>query len=124
MTPAEYNQAFQKRTKAFAVGIIKLCELLPKTTAAFVIAKQLIRSATSLAANYRASCIARSDKERYAKLCIVIEETDESQFWLEMIFESGMMEQHALAEMSKEAAEFIKVFMSYRASLAAHIGKP
>lgn len=121
MTAAEYNQLFQKRTKAFAVSIIKLSETLPKSTSSFVISKQLIRSATSVAANYRASCIARSDKERFAKLCVVIEETDESLFWLEMLLEANIIDQHSLNAHLQEATELLKVFMSYRASLKSHL---
>jgi four helix bundle protein len=123
MTAAEYNQLFQKRTKAFALDIIKLIEALPKSTSAFVIGKQLIRSATSVAANYRASCIARSDKERFAKICIVIEETDESLFWLEMLLESRMIEAPLLDPHLREAQELVKVFMSYRTSLKTHLTK-
>jgi four helix bundle protein len=121
MTPAEYNRAFQKRTKAFALAVIKLTEELPKRTAAFVISKQLIRAATSVAANYRASCIARSDKERFAKLCIVIEEADESLFWLEMLQESGLARPEFLHAHLQEASELVKVFMAYRTSLGAHL---
>ena len=82
MTSAEYNQLFQQQTKWFAIAVIRLTEKLSKTNATIIMSKQIIRYATSVAANYRASCIARSDKERYAKLCIVIEEADESLFWL------------------------------------------
>ncbi len=121
MTAAEYNQLFQKRTKVFAIGIIKLSETLPKSTPSLVISKQLIRSATSVAANYRASCIARSDKERYAKLCVVIEETDESLFWLEMLLEANITDQHSLNAHLQEATELLKVFMSYRARLKSHL---
>jgi four helix bundle protein len=121
MTAAEYNQVFQKRTKSFALGIIKLSETLPKTTPSFVISKQLIPSATSVAANYRASCIARSDKERYAKLCVVIEEADESLFWLEMLLEGNIGDMAMLDTHLREATELVKVFMSYRASLKTHL---
>ena len=110
MTPAEYNRAFQKRTKAFALAVIKLTEELPKRTAAFVISKQLIRAATSVAANYRASCIARSDKERYAKLCIVIEEADESLYWLEVSKEAGLITVPLIDELMKEANELVCIF--------------
>ncbi|MBS1628893.1 MAG: four helix bundle protein [Bacteroidetes bacterium] len=121
MTPSEYNQVFQKRTKAFALLVIKLSDDLPKRTASFVISKQLIRAATSVAANYRASCISRSDKERFAKLCIVIEETDEAMFWLEMLQESGLVQSAFLNAPLQEASELLKVFMAYRSSLGAHL---
>ena len=76
----EFRDKMQKRTKAFVLRVIKLCQSLPKSNEANVIGKQLLRSATSVGANYRASCRARSPKEFYSKICIVIEEADESMF--------------------------------------------
>ena len=75
----------KKRTKQFALRAIKLVESLPKTQTAKVIGDQLLRSSTSVPANYRASCRARSNAEFRAKLGIVEEETDESVFWMEML---------------------------------------
>jgi hypothetical protein len=110
MTAAEYNQLFQKRTKIFALGIIKLSETLPNTTPSFAISKQLIRSATSLAANYRASCIARSDRGNRR-----------ITFWLEMLLEGNIAEKAILEIHVQEATELLKVFMSYRSSLKSHL---
>jgi len=75
----------KKKTKRCAIDIIKLCDQLPQTESSRVIKYQLIKSCTSVAANYRASCVARSKREFYSKLCIVNEEADETQFWLELI---------------------------------------
>ena len=75
----------KKRTKQFALRVINLVESLPNTQAAKVIGNQLLRSSTSVPANYRASCRARSNAEFMAKLGIVEEETDESVFWMEML---------------------------------------
>jgi len=73
----EYREAFKQRLKLFALRAIKLYQALPKTGEAQIIGKQLLRSATSVAANYRASCRARSGKEFQSKLSIVVEEADE-----------------------------------------------
>ncbi len=83
----DFNQIFRDRTKNFSLSIIKLLSPLPYSDAVSVIRKQIIRSATSVAANYRAVSRARSDKERFAKICIVVEEIDETQLWLEIIEE-------------------------------------
>jgi len=74
----EFKEAFKKRLKQFALRVIKLYQALPKTGEAQVIGNQLLRSATSVAANYRASCRARSKKEFHSKLSIVVEEADET----------------------------------------------
>lgn len=81
----------QHRTKKLALEIIKLTKQLPNNRVGWTFSDQIIRSATSVAANYRAVCRARSDKEFIAKMGIVIEEADETLFWLEMIDESGIM---------------------------------
>lgn len=81
----------QHRTKKLALEIIKLAKQLPNNRVGWTFSDQIIRSATSVAANYRAVCRARSDKEFIAKMGIVIEEADETLFWLEMIDESGIM---------------------------------
>ncbi len=79
-----------ERTKMFALEVIKFYQKLPHTGAANVMGNQLLRCGTSVAANYRASRRARSDREFYSKLCIVVEETDETGLWLELIKESGI----------------------------------
>jgi len=94
--------AFKKRTKDLALRIIKLFQVLPKTDEARIIEKQLLRSATSVAANYRASCRARSDAEFFSKISIVVEEADETLFWLEMLFEAEIIPQEKLAALLKE----------------------
>jgi len=81
------------RTKRFALRILKLCDSLPKTDAARTIGRQLLRCGTSVAANYRAVGRARSRAEFVAKIGVVIEEADESTFWLELLVESGIMSQ-------------------------------
>ncbi|MES2762003.1 MAG: four helix bundle protein [Bacteroidota bacterium] len=77
-----FAEEFKTKTKKFAIDIIIFCKSLPKSDEGFIIKKQLIRSATSVAANYRAVCRARSDAEFFSKLSIVVEEADESVFWM------------------------------------------
>ncbi len=80
----DYNQVFRDRTKKFSIQIIEAISVLPYSDTISIIRKQVIRSSTSVAANYRAANRARSEKERYSKVCIVVEEIDETQFWLEL----------------------------------------
>lgn len=89
MNKLEKIEVFKKRTKEFALRIIKLYQHLPKNDEARIIGKQLLRSATPVAAYYRAACRARSDAEFFSKISIVVEEADESLFWLEIIFRIG-----------------------------------
>jgi four helix bundle protein len=99
----------KNRTKTFALQIINIVELLPNTIPGRTIANQLIRSGTSVAANYRATNRARSDKEFIAKIGVVIEEADETEFWLELIQEKGWLEVNSL---KKEASELVAIFVS------------
>jgi len=102
----------RKRTKQFAIRIIRLFRSLPKTDEARVIGRQLLRAATSVAANYRAVCRARSRADFTAKLGIVLEETDESLFWLELLGDIGIIKKSKLALLMEEADELIRIFNS------------
>jgi len=84
-TKEEFADWFRRRTKKFAIDVIKFCKGLPQNTASRAISYQIIKSSTSVADNYRAVCRARSGKEFYAKLCITVEEANESEFWMDMI---------------------------------------
>jgi four helix bundle protein len=90
------------RTKGFAIATVKLVQSLPRTRPAFVLGDQLLRSGTSVAANYRAACRARSRKEFVAKLGIVEEEADESLFWLDLLRETGLVQGERVALLIKE----------------------
>jgi four helix bundle protein len=83
-----------------------------------VIRKQIIRSGTSVAANYRAVCRARSERERYAKMCIVVEETDETAFWLELIEDLEILPIAKVGEFKSETEEILKVMSSYKKKLS------
>ena len=117
MTKAELKQ----RTKQFALRIIKVADALPKTTAGFVIGKQLIKAGTAVAANYRAACRGRSDAEFLSKITVVEEEADESLFWLEMVLESGMLSKKLLNDLVKEANELTAIFTSTGKTLKSKI---
>ena len=101
----EPNKDLRSRTKAFALRVIRLTPALPKSLTAQIIGKQLLRSATSVGANYRAACRARSPAEFRAKLGIVEEEADESSYWIELLGESEIMDQHRLQDLLTESNE-------------------
>jgi len=100
----------QSRTKQFAIRIVKLFRSLPRTEEARVIGKQVLRSGTSVAANYRAVCRARSKAEFIAKVGVVVEEADETVFWLELLSETGIVEPRKLGELLLEANELLAIF--------------
>jgi len=100
------------RTKSFAVSIIRMVDKLPRSIATEVIARQLIRSATSVAANYRAACRGRSKAEFIAKLQIVLEESDETQYWLELLLELGSLDRQLLQDSMQEADELTAIFVT------------
>jgi|SRR5438876_10920921 len=98
----------KKRTKAFALRILKLVDALPKTTVGRALASQIVRSGTSIAANY-AACRARSTADFIAKMGIVEEEADETLFWLELLEESELVSATKLAAIKQEANELIAI---------------
>jgi four helix bundle protein len=100
------------RTKRFALDAIKFCSQLPNKMEFQVISRQLIRSATSVAANYRAVCRAKSKPDFINKLFIVEEEADESEFWLEMLAELRSSDKTELARLSNEASQLTAIMVS------------
>ena len=101
------EQAFQNRTKKLAVRVIKMSEALPKSWAAEVIGKQIVRSSSSVGSNYRAACRAKSKPDMIHKLKIVEEEADETLFWLELLIESDLVAESRLKELMKETDELL-----------------
>ena len=99
----------KKRTKAFALRILKLVDALPKTTVGRALASQIVRSGTSIAANYRAACRAKSTADFIAKMGIVEEEADETLFWLELLEESDLLLAAKLTAIKQEADELIAI---------------
>ena len=104
----------QERTKRFALRILKLIEHLPDTIGGRVLANQLARSATSVGANYRAACRARSRAEFASKIGTVAEEADESLFWLELIRDGKFMSEKRISALATEADELTAIFTSGR----------
>jgi len=112
MKPAD----LQIRTKTFALRVIKVAEFLQRHPIGKFIANQIFRSSTSVAANYRAACRARSAKDFIAKLGIVIEEVDETAFWLELSGESGFLKSEQINDLFKEANEITAIMVASKNS--------
>ncbi|MFA0964900.1 four helix bundle protein [Roseivirga sp. BDSF3-8] len=112
----EFSNTLKSRTKQFALLAIRVCQALPKADECYVIKRQLLRSATSVAANYRAACRARSGKEFYAKICIVVEEADETCFWIELLNESNIHCPPSLEKLATEATELLKIMAKIKKS--------
>ena len=100
----------QHRTKQFNIDVIKLCEDFPKNAAGFEIAKQLIRAAGSVGSNYRATKRAKSKADFIYKVEIVLEEADESHYWLEVVRDSKLKSGIEVDKLIKEAAELTAIF--------------
>ena len=105
-------EELRDRTKQFAIRIVKLFRALPKTEEARVLGKQVLRSGTSVAANYRAVCRSRSRADFISKLAVVTEEADETVFWLEMLVDTGIVRKAKLEKLLMEANELIRIFGS------------
>jgi four helix bundle protein len=115
MTP----DGLKLRTKGFAVRVIKLVNALPRSLASRVIARQLLRSATSLGANYRAACRDQSRAEFAAKISIVVEEADGSLYWRELVQATGQLKSVVLTDIIKEAGELDAVMPASRKTAKA-----
>jgi len=113
------EQAFKQRTKDLALGVIELVESLPKTKTAEVLGRQLLRCATSVGANYRAACRGKSTADVLAKLAIVEEEADETAYWLELLVESGTVDENRIAELIKETNEITAMIVASIKTLRA-----
>ena len=106
------EKAFKVRTKQLALRVIRLVESLPKGMTANVIRRQVLRSATSVGANYRAACRAKSVADMIAKLSIVEEEADETLYWLELLVEAGLMPEARLSNLMQETNEIVAMVVS------------
>jgi four helix bundle protein len=102
----------KQRTKRLALNIIRLYRSLPGTDEARIVGRQLLRSGTSVGANYRAACRARSKAEFIAKLGIVLEESDETVFWLELLVEAGVGSREKVQSLVTEADELTSIFVT------------
>ena len=108
------EKELKQRTKDFAHRCVKLAMALPETYLGHHIRGQLIRCATSVACNYRAACLAQSKASFISKLSIVLEETDESYFWLEFIIDEKLLKKERVEPLLKEADELTAIFVSSR----------
>ena len=108
------KEELKRRTKKFAHRCVKLAMSLPETDLGRHIRRQLIRCSTSVAANYRATCLAQSKASFISKLSIVLEETDESYFWLEFIIDENLLKKRLVDSLLREAEELTAIFISSR----------
>ena len=106
----------QDRTKQFALRVLNLVDALPRSAGSRAISMQLVRAATSVGANYRSVCRARSRAEFAAKLGVALEEADESLYWLELVRDSKLLPENKLSLLLKEADELTAIFASGRKS--------
>jgi four helix bundle protein len=104
------SDELKARSKQFAVRTVRMYQALPKTRDAQVLGGQVLRSGTSVAANYRAVCRARSKAELVAKIGVVVEEADETVFWLELLVETGIVKVEKMRSLLTEANELLAIF--------------
>jgi len=102
----------KRRTKSFALRVIRMVESLPKGRTADVIGRQLIRCGTSVGANYRAACRAKSPADFISKMGTVEEETDESLFWMELLVEARLLQEELVKSLMDEAGELLGIVVS------------
>ncbi|MBB4077699.1 four helix bundle protein [Lewinella aquimaris] len=113
----EFAIELKRRTKEAAIRLVNFMERTGKSPALSVVRYQLLKSGTSVAANYRAACRARSKKEWYAKMCIVVEECDETVFWLEVLMESEIrVNETEVRVLGKEYQTLLQIFAKARAT--------
>ncbi len=106
------SEAMKGRTKQFALIVIRLCRTLPPSPEARIISRQLLRSATSVAANYRAVCRARSTADFTSTLGLVLEEADEALFWLELLVDAGVAARQQINVPLDEANQLVSIFVA------------
>lgn len=106
------SEVFKTRTIEFALRIVRLCESLPKSRTADIIGRQLLRCGTSVGANYRAACRAKSRADFIAKLGIVEEECDECLYWMEILIKADLIEARLLSDLMTEANEILSMVVA------------
>jgi four helix bundle protein len=110
MRPAVNSEAMQSRTQQLALAVIRLCRTLRRLREGRTISRQLLRSATSVAANYRAVCRARSSADFTSKLGLVLEGADETLFWLELLVDAGLVRRDQIELTLNEANQLVSIF--------------
>jgi four helix bundle protein len=116
-------EELKKRTKRFALRILKLVAALPNSVQGRTVGGQLVRAGTSVGSNYRAACRGRSKAEFIAKLGFVEEEADESAFWLELIIEGQLLKAKLVVPLLEEANELTKIMAKSRISASAALAR-
>lgn len=111
------------RTKQFGLRVIHLVEVLPDQPSANVIGRQLLRSGTSVGANYRAACRARSKADFASKVSIAIEEADESLYWMELLIEAGIVAEERMSQLLQEANELVAILTASVITVRANLQK-
>lgn len=119
----EKTEELLTRTKNAALRIIRLYQRLPKSGECQVIGKQLLKSGTSMAANYRSACRARSKAEFFSKICIVVEETDETIFWIELLAEAKLISEAKIRSLHDETIELLSIFSATRKTISRQTNK-
>ena len=107
---SQQSEALKERTMSFSVNVLRLIDRFPRSIGAEVVGRQLAKSATSVAANYRSACTARSRRDFIAKLAIVVEESDESVYWLDLIIRVQIVAVPSAADLRRKAAELRAIF--------------
>ena len=112
-----FVEGLKNRTKIFAIDVIHFYNELEKNEAVRIIGRQLIKSTTSTAANYRAACLARSKNEFFSKMSIVVEEADETYFWLLILKETSFAREEEVSVLLDECMEIVKIMSQARANI-------
>ena len=120
MSRVERARELQDRTKKFALRIIRAFSRLPKSEEARVLGRQFLRSGTSVAANYRAACRARSAADFFSKISVVLEEAVETLFWHELIVEANLVSSKVVGSLVTECEELLKIFSASLATAKAN----
>jgi four helix bundle protein len=120
----DFNPKFRVRTRQFAINLCKMLNKPQNGESNRVIVKQIIRSGTSVASNFYAATRARSKGEYYSKLCIVVEECDETFFWLDLLKDAEFMREEQILELYKETEELLKVFSTTKKNLKSKLNPP
>jgi four helix bundle protein len=106
------SEELKRRTKAYALRVMRLCDAIPDSPAGRVIRGQLLRAGTSVGANYRAACRAKSPADFIAKMGTVEEETDESLYWMELLIEGDLLPKDRLTDLMAEGDELVAIFVA------------
>ena len=118
------RQDLRRRTKEFALDVARMVNGLPKSPVSDIFSKQLLRCASAVGANYRAACRAQSKAVFLAKLAIVIEESDECMYWLELLHDSGALPDAGFQQLHSEANELTAIFVASRKTAQAKAEEP